>query len=163
VGRAGSPILDKYPPKDPALVVRGPPAAPARAARPSSPNPGSGATRSTPPASPGAGPAGTDPEKGLIGLERPFDLESFSQQLGETSLRVKVPREDLSEVLRRISEFMSFGIYVYAFEVRPSPSELLKEFTVELQRVDYSTDRRAWVPFEEKGRSESPFGPAGNR
>jgi hypothetical protein len=74
-----------------------------------------------------------------------------------------VPREDLAEVLRRITDFMGFGIYVYRFTVRPAPSDLLKQFIVELQRVDYSPAERDWVPFEEKGRSESPFGPGSTR
>lgn len=83
--------------------------------------------------------------------------------LGETSIEVKVPREDLAEVLRRISDFMGFGIYVYRFSVRPAPSGLLKEFVVELTRVDYSPTDGAWNPFVEKGRSESPFGPDSTR
>ncbi len=83
--------------------------------------------------------------------------------LGETSLRVTVPREDLVEVLRRIVEFMSFGIYVYRVSFWPARSDLLKEFVVELQRVDYSPGAGDWIPFEERGRSESPFGPDGTR
>ncbi|HKS59859.1 MAG TPA: hypothetical protein VJS68_03675 [Thermoplasmata archaeon] len=71
-----------------------------------------------------------------------------------------VPREHLAEVLRRVSDFMGFGIYVYSIRVTPSPSELLKSFDVELQRVDF-TPPAGWVPFEEKGRSDSPFGPSG--
>lgn len=81
--------------------------------------------------------------------------------LGEPNLQVAVPREDLPEVLRRVTDFMGFGIYVYAIRVEPAPEELLKKFVVRLARVDYSAARRAWVPFEEKGRSDSPFGPGG--
>ncbi len=99
----------------------------------------------------------------LISLERPFDLDEFSTLLGETSVRVTVPREDLAEVLRRVSEFMGFGIYVYSVTVRPAPGALLKSFVVELQRVDFSPEKEAWVPFVEKGTSDSPFGPSGTR
>ena len=149
VGRDASPVLAKYPPKDPALSVRGPPlrdAAPVKAA---------------PPASATAG-AETSPAP-LIALERPFDVDEFAGLLGETSIRVTVPREDLAEVLRRVSEFMGFGIYVYSVHLRPTPGDLLKSFVVELQRVDYDPEKGAWVPFVEKGTSSSPFGPSGTR
>jgi hypothetical protein len=149
VGRDPSPILDKYPPKDPSLTVRGPPPRPV-SSTPATPAP------AAPPA-PGGAPIP------LISLERPFDVDEFSGLLGETSVRVTVPREDLAEVLRRVSEFMGFGIYVYAVTVRPTPGDLLKSFVVELQRVDYDPERRAWVPFVEKGTSSSPFGPSGTR
>ncbi len=99
----------------------------------------------------------------LIRLERPFDVDEFSQLLGENTIEVLVPREDLAEVLRRICDFMGFGIYVYRFSVRPEPKDQLKRFVVELQRVDYSAERRDWTAFEEKGRSESPFGPGSTR
>jgi hypothetical protein len=72
---------------------------------------------------------------------------------------VTVPREDLPEVLRRVTEFMGFGIYVYGVTIRPAPSELLKSFVVELDRVDYSPEQQAWVKFVDKGVSDSPFGP----
>jgi hypothetical protein len=148
VGRDSSPVLEKYPPKDPSLSVRGPPAAtpPPKAAVPPSGT-----------AAPGAAPIP------LIALERPFDVDDFSGLLGETSIRVTVPREDLAEVLRRVSEFMGFGIYVYAVSLRPTPGDLLKSFVVELQRVDYDPEKKAWVPFVEKGTSSSPFGPTGTR
>ncbi|HEV2428723.1 MAG TPA: hypothetical protein VGV64_02620, partial [Thermoplasmata archaeon] len=100
---------------------------------------------------------------GLIPLERPFDLDEFAQLLGSTSVRVEVPREDLAEALRRISDFMGFGIYVYAIRVRPAPEDLLKRFVIELQRVDFNPEKKDWVPFEETGRSDSPFGPSGGR
>ncbi|MGI0131379.1 MAG: hypothetical protein ACREEC_14725 [Thermoplasmata archaeon] len=131
--------------------MRGPPAplAPAtRALAPSPPSPSTG-TESAP--------------LPLISLERPFDVDEFSSLLGETSVRVTVPREDLAEVLRRVSEFMGFGIYVYAVSLRPTPGDLLKSFVVELHRVDYDPDTKAWVPFVEKGTSSSPFGPSGTR
>ena len=83
--------------------------------------------------------------------------------LGETSIRLTVPRENLAEVLARATEFMGFGIYVYAISIRPTPSDLLKSFVVELQRVDYSATKGDWVPFVEKGTSDSPFGPSGTR
>lgn len=154
-------MLDKYPPKDPALTVRGPPASAGR------PPPPASAPSRTP-----VGPTGSDPAPSgtpasapapLIALERPFDIDEFSSLLGETSVRVTVPRDDLAEVLRRVSDFMGFGIYVYSVTVRPTPGDLLKSFLVELQRVDYDPDQRTWKPFVEKGTSDSPFGPSGTR
>ena len=142
-------MLDKYPPKDPALSVRGPPAVTAATARPA-------------PAASTQAPTPSAPIP-LIALDRPFDVDEFSGLLGETSIRLTVPREDLAEVLRRVSEFMGFGIYVYAVSVRPTPGELLKSFVVELQRVDYDPEKRSWTPFVEKGTSDSPFGPSGTR
>jgi len=143
-------VLEKYPPKDPALSVRGPPPVASAPPPPSAPAAGGGAAPSTAPLP-------------LISLERPFDVDDFSGLLGETSVRVTVPREDLAEVLRRVSEFMGFGIYVYAISVRPTPGDLLKSFVLELQRVDYDPEKHAWVPFVEKGTSNSPFGPSGTR
>lgn len=99
----------------------------------------------------------------MITLDRPFDLDGFSSLLGETSIRVTVPRDALMEVLRRVTEFMDFGIYVYSVTVRPAPAELLKSFVVELRRVDYSPERGEWVPFVEKGVTGSPFGPGDDR
>ncbi|MGP8071941.1 MAG: hypothetical protein ACLPZM_02290 [Thermoplasmata archaeon] len=96
-------------------------------------------------------------------MERPFDVDEFSGMLGETSLRVTVPREDLPEVLRRVVEFMGFGIYVYSISVRPVASDLLKSFILELRRVDFSAPQGDWIPFVEKGTSDSPFGPSGTR
>jgi len=83
--------------------------------------------------------------------------------LGGTSIRITVPRDALPEVLRRVTEFMGFGIYVYSISVRPAATELLKGFVVELQRVDYSAEKGTWVPFVEKGTTDSPFGPTGDR
>jgi hypothetical protein len=148
VGRDPSPVLEKYPPKDPGLSVRGPPAR--SAPSPPAPSPSTSAAPSSAPIP-------------LIALERPFNIDEFSSLLGETSVRVTVPREDLAEVLRRVSEFMGFGIYVYAISVRPTPGDLLKSFVLELQRVDYDPEKRAWTPFVEKGTSDSPFGPSGTR
>jgi hypothetical protein len=99
----------------------------------------------------------------LIALERPFDLDEFAGLLGETSIRAEIPREDVAEALRRVAEFMGFGIYVYAIRVAPANDELLHRFVVELQRVDFDAAKGTWVPFEDKGRSESPFGPSGGR
>ncbi len=149
VGRDASPVLDKYPPKDPRLSPRGPPG-------------GSNAQPSTAPspASPASAPTTVIP---LITLERPFDVDEFAGLLGETSIRVTVPLEQLAEVVRRITDFMGFGIYVYSFSIRPAPSELLKSFILELHRVDYSTGEKTWIPFVEKGTSDSPFGPTGTR
>jgi hypothetical protein len=99
----------------------------------------------------------------LLTLERPFDPDDFAQQLGETLIEVKVPRDQLAEVLRRVADFMGFGIYVYEIAVRPAPTELLNDFIVTLRRVDFQPAKPGWVPFEEKGRSDSPFGPEGRR
>ena len=75
--------------------------------------------------------------------------------LGETAIRLTVPHDALAEVLRRVVEFMGFGIYVYAITVRPAPSELLKGYVVELQRVDYDPETKAWKPFVERGAAET--------
>jgi hypothetical protein len=157
VGRDASPVLDRYPPKDPNLSPRGPPGG-SNAAAASAPTP-TAASRPSAATSPSSAPAVAP----LISLERPFDVDEFAGLLGETSIRVTVPLEHLAEVLRRVTDFMGFGIYVYALTVRPAPSELLKSFVVELRRVDYSASDNAWVPFVEKGTSDSPFGPSGNR
>jgi len=154
VGRDGSPVLDKYPPKDPSLTLRGPPV-PGRHG-PETPAPPAPKAPSAPSGTPA--PAGP-----LIRLDAPFDLDDFASMLGESSIRVTVPREDLGEVLRRVTEFMGFGIYVYSVAVRPAPGDQLKSFVVELQRVDYSAEQGRWVAFEEKGTSDSPFGPSGSR
>jgi hypothetical protein len=98
----------------------------------------------------------------LITLDRAFDVDEFSALLGETSIRVTVPREAVLEVLHRVTEFMGFGIYVYSVTIRPAPGELLKNFVVELQRIDYSAEKEAWVPFVEKGSVGSPSGPGGS-
>jgi len=90
-------------------------------------------------------------------------VDEFSSLLGETSIRVTVPLEHLAEVLRRVTDFMGFGIYVYSLTIRPAASEFLKSFLVELHRVDYSVSAKTWVPFVEKGTSGSPFGPSGTR
>ncbi len=148
-------MLDRYPPKDAGLGSRiGSTVTVASPATPPAPT-AAGASAPPPPGAGGAPP--------LIRLERPFDVDEFSTLLGETSIRVTVPREDLSEVLRRVSEFMGFGIYVYSVVVRPAPTDLLKAFVVELQRVDYSPEKGEWVPFTDKGTSDSPFGPSGRR
>ncbi|HTW54875.1 MAG TPA: hypothetical protein VMG36_00260 [Thermoplasmata archaeon] len=101
------------------------------------------------PAAPGLSTAPA-PGTPLITLDRGFDIDQFSALLGETSIRVVVPRDDLLEVLRRVMEFMGFGVYVYSFSVRPGATDLLKEFVVELRRVDYSATDGAWKPFEER-------------
>lgn len=162
-------MLDHYPPKEPGRAPRGPPLS---ESPPSLhvPSPtavhraATGPTPPTPPTSPDAVSSDRAPlTSPLITLDRPFDLDDFSSLLGETSIRVTVPRDALPEVLRRVTEFMDFGIYVYAVSIRPAPSELLKSFVVELQRVDYSAEKGLWVPFVDKGAADSPFGPSGNR
>jgi len=155
VGREASPVLDRYPPKEAPPAPRA--ALSTTSAPPPStagPSPQHAASATTPPI-PGGQP--------LITLDRPFDVDEFSALLGETSIRVTVPREALADVLHRVLEFMGFGIYVYSISVRPAPNELLKAFLVELQRVDYSADKGAWVSFVDKGSTDSPFGPSGGR
>lgn len=146
-------MLDKYAPKPVDAPVGTPPrsAPPRLAAAPATPPPAASA-----PATPSSQPL----PSGLIALDRPFDLDGFSRSLGETALRVSVPREDLAEVLRRITDFMGFGIYVYSVRVYPEPKESLQRFVVELQRVDFNAARGGWIPFEEKGPSDNPFGPS---
>jgi len=131
VGRDPSPVLDRYPPRKSEFSVP-PPVVVA-----------SESTRSPPAASSASGTP-------LITLDRGFDVDQFSSLLGETSIRVTVPRADLPEVLRRVLEFMGFGVYVYAIAVRPGPSDLLKEFVVELRRIDFSAEKGEWTPFVEK-------------
>jgi len=147
VGRDPSPVKDSYPEK----AARAPPAPPPLTA-PSS----VGRPPSAPPASasrpePAAGAASPPPPEGLIRLERPFDPDDVSRMLGETSIRLTVPPDALPEVLRRVTEFMGFGIYVYAISVRPAPSEMLRGFVVELQRVDFDPESGDWRPFVERG------------
>jgi hypothetical protein len=159
-GRDPSPVLDKYPPKDPSLTIRGRPPVPDRHGPP---------TAATSPAKPAAAPApsgaapSTAPPKALISLVRPFDVDEFAELLGETTIQLEVPRDELAEVLRRVCDFMGFGIYVYSVKVRPAKEELLSRFVLELQRVDFDGTTGDWVAFEEKGRSDSPFGPSGHR
>jgi len=154
VGRDASPVLDRYPPKDSSTAPKGPPPIAISSAP---------ATTPTPPSPRPAVPPNGTPASSLITLDRPFNVDDFSTLLGETSIRVTVPREALAEVLQRVLEFMGFGIYVYSISVRPAPTELLKGFVVELQRVDFSSEKRAWLPFVEKGTTDSPFGPSGDR
>jgi len=168
VGRAGSPVLERYTPKsmDAAVgeIVASLPPPPRLApatARPS-PTPAS-APGPTPAASSPASGAPVGPPKLLISLEKPFDVDEFAQLLGQTQIQVTVPRDSLVEVLRRVCDFMGFGIYVYAIRVQPGPEELLKTFVVELQRVDFSTSAHDWTPFQDRGRADSPFGPTGTR
>jgi len=165
VGRAGSPVLDKYPPKAMdapvaarATVTPAPPAPLPLSTPVVTPSAAAPAPASSAPASPSAGPP-----KLLISLEKPFDVDDFAQLLGQTQIKVTVPRDSLAEVLRRACDFMGFGIYVYTIRVRPGPEELLKTFIVELQRVDFSTQARDWAPFQDRGRADNPFGPTGTR
>jgi hypothetical protein len=156
-----APVAKELPPSPPApspalAQAAAPEEAPAAIDSMASPRTPSDA--GTPPAEPPAAdsaPAAT----GLLSLERPFDVDEFAQQLGENLIRVRVPREHLGEVLTRVANFMGFGIYVYRFTVRPASSGVLKEFEVELERVDFSTTGGEWVPFQDKGQSDSPFGP----
>ena len=76
--------------------------------------------------------------------------------LGETAIRVTVPSDALAEVLRRVIDFMGFGIYVYAVSFRPAPAELLKGYVVELQRVEFDPESSLWKPFVERGSAGAP-------
>ncbi len=129
------------------------------------PSPSASTPSSAPRASGSASTAqtGGTPPKPLISLEKPFDIDEFSQLLGQTQIVVTVPRDSLPEVLRRVCDFMGFGIYVYSLRVRPGPEELLKTFIVEMQRVDYSVPDRDWTAFQDRGKADSPFGPTGTR
>ncbi len=147
VGRDPSPVLDRYPPK-PGAVAPPPVPVPVRATAPTPPVPASTAAPLP--------TAGSAPADGLIRLERPFDVDEFSQMLGETAIRVTVPPDALPEVLRRLTDFMGFGIYVYSISVRPAASELLKGYVVELQRVDFDPVAKAWKPFVERGAAGEP-------
>lgn len=100
--------------------------------------------------------SGAAPPSELIRLDRPFDVDEVSQLLGETSIHLRVPRENLDEVLRRVTEFMGFGVYVYSIAVRPADSASLKEFEVDLQRVDFVPARGRWEPFVERGTVPGP-------
>ena len=153
VGRDASPVLDRYPPREGGFAPTRPPPTPLPSAPSTAPTPRAPAIPSPPGGS----------AQPLITLDRPFDVDEFSTLLGGNSIRITVPRDALPEVLRRVIEFMGFGIYVYSISVRPAPTELMKGFIVELQRVDYSAEKQAWVPFVEKGTVDSPFGPSGGR
>lgn len=151
MGRDGSPVLDRYPPKaNPIGTPRPAPAAATPSAPPSAPAAGAPPGPATPPP-PGGG--------ALLRLDVPFDPDEFARQLGESRIQVDVPRDALAEVLRRVADFMGFGIYVYEIRIAPAPGEQLQSFRVDLTRVDYSPRDKRWGPFEERGRSDSPFGP----
>ncbi|MFZ0829939.1 MAG: hypothetical protein WCB18_04680 [Thermoplasmata archaeon] len=168
VGREGSPVLAKYPTKEMDAAVG---EAPVPKPAPLQPAIASTARSAAVPTSPVAQPTPAAPRLAqkpapdnlLISLEKPFDVDDFAQLLGQTQIQVTVPRDSLAEVLRRACDFMGFGIYVYSIRVRPGPEELLKTFIVELQRVDFSTPVKDWVPFQDRGRADSPFGPTGTR
>ena len=121
----------------------------ARRAKPAAPSP----SRSRPP------PAPTGVTSGILKLEPPFDVDDLCRQLGETHLRASVPRAQVPEVLRRIMEFMDFGVYVYTLVVLPAPGATLDRFVVQLDRIQYNEARRVWVPFQERGVADNPFGP----
>ncbi len=77
----------------------------------------------------------------------PFDVDEFSQKLGETSIKVVVPRDHLPEVLKRALDFISFGIYVYTIVVIPAPNPTLDSFVVQMDRIDFNDRLKGWVPF----------------
>ncbi len=116
---------------------------------------------------PVAPPPGRDPPpapvtgvtSGILRLEAPFDVDDFCRQLGETHLRASVPKAQVAEVLKRILEFMDFGVYVYTLVVLPAPGGTLDRFVVQLDRIQYHEARKVWVPFEERGGADNPFGP----
>ena len=157
-------MLEKYPKKamDAAVGEVAEPVAPKvrTVPEPRAPVPSPTPLSTTPTSS---APSPGAPPKVLISLEKPFDVDDFSQLLGQTQIQVTVPRDSLAEVLRRACDFMGFGIYVYSIRVRPGPEELLKTYIVELQRVDYSPGAKDWTPFQERGKADSPFGPTGTR
>ena len=154
VGRDASPVLERYPAKDPTLSLR--PPVPTLSPAPAAPLPSPAAPVLPGPNAFPSRPATAPVPTPLITLDRAFDVDEFAAMLGETWIGVTVPRVALSDVLRRVTEFMGFGIYVYALTVRPAPSELLKAFVVELQRVDYSSDKGAWDPFVDRGADRVP-------
>jgi hypothetical protein len=153
VGRDGSPVLDHYPPKASPFGTAPSSARAVVKSRAPAASPPSVPPTPTVSAPPG-GTAG-----GLLRLDSPFDPDEFARQLGETRIQVDVPRDSLAEVLRRVADFMGFGIYVYEIRVAPVPGDQLQAFRLELTRVDYSAREKRWNPFEERGRSDSPFGP----
>ncbi|MCL4324622.1 MAG: hypothetical protein M1144_04075 [Candidatus Thermoplasmatota archaeon] len=85
----------------------------------------------------------------------PFDIDEFSQKLGETAIKVTVPRDQLPEVLKRALDFINFGIYVYSIVVLPSPTPTLNTFIVQMDRIDFNDKLKGWVPFRE-GRDPPP-------
>lgn len=86
----------------------------------------------------------------LGATEKPFDVDEFSQMLGETSIRVVVPREQMEEVLKRAMDFINFGIYVYSIVVLPSPKKTMESFILQMDRIDYDEKRNVWIPFDDK-------------
>lgn len=88
--------------------------------------------------------------------ETPFDIEEFSQQLGETSIKVVVPRDSLEEVLKRAFDFINFGIYVYSVVVIPSPTPTMETFIVQMDRIDYNEKAHVWMPFQDRRADTSP-------
>jgi hypothetical protein len=147
---------DQDPCADPKNPPRTSESAPARKSGPPSRE---AALADSPPRTPKP-PGPRTPPAPLLKLEKPFDIDEFSHLLGENRIRATVPREALAEVLRRVVEFMGFGVYVYAVVVLPAPSATLDKFIVELDRIDFDAQKSVWVPFREKGVSSSPFGPA---
>ena len=97
----------------------------------------------------------------LGAAETPFDVDAFSQQLGEDHLRVTVPAPALGEVLKRIFDFMGFGVYVYAVVVIPSPTPTLDTYVVQLDRINFSKAKNVWVPFQEDKTPPSGGTPTG--
>jgi hypothetical protein len=122
---------------------------PVRAAKPSAPPPGRTQAPPTP----------APISSGILKLEPPFDVDDFCRQLGETHLRATVPKAQVPEVLRRILEFMDFGVYVYTLVVLPAPGATLDRFVVQLDRIQYHESRKVWMPFQERGVADNPFGP----
>lgn len=92
----------------------------------------------------------------LSPAEKPFDLDEFSQRLGETQIKITVPATALNEVFKRVVDFMSFGIYVYSVVVIPSPKETLDTFVVQLDRINFSKSLKGWVPFQDELNPPAP-------
>jgi hypothetical protein len=85
-------------------------------------------------------------------------VDELSRQLGESHLRFEVPKTELAETLKRVFEFMDFGVYVYSVVVLPAPGKTLERFVLQLDRIEYDERRGVWIPFREKGVADDPFG-----
>ena len=111
---------------------------------------------SSPPPAPAPPPS--TPSPGLLRLEPAFDVDELSRQLGESHLRFEVPKAELAETLKRVLEFMDFGVYVYSVVLLPAPGKTLERFVLQLDRIEYDERRGVWIPFREKGVADDPFG-----
>ena len=81
----------------------------------------------------------------LISLERPFDIDEFSQMLGETTIRSRSRGRTLPRRCVASPTSWGSGSTCTPFGSAPAPEELLKRFVIELRRVDFSAERRDWI------------------